>query len=253
MMRGLLVFLASMVCMAETASAGTVLTKLPATLDPAKAYVLVELGKLDDAMLDATLILSRYDPAAKDVAQVVDPSGKNAGARADRVVLSKALSKAGKRRLYALELQPGAWIIEGANDTAFSLGAPVLQLEPGSVTDLGYANVYSDFADGAKRDVQTVGQLLRSSFLGGGLFTKAKPEPTPKAVEFQPRGSTELALPAVFAGTARAPRWGASVRFPNNLGGLVNRMGGRKTRGQDAAPSSDPAPAPTQTAAPVSP
>ena len=247
MIRGWLLWLASMVWLTQAAVAGTVLTKAPAQLDPGKAYVLVELGKLDDALIDASLILSRYDPETRDVAQVPDPSAKNAVV--DRVVLGKPLIKTGKRRLYALELQPGTWIVEGANDTAFSLGAPTLKLAPGSVTDLGYANVYSDFADGAKRDVQTTGRLLRSAFLGGGLFTKAKPEPTPKAVDFHPRGATDVALPAVFATPARPPVWEGNVRFPNNLGGLVNRMGGRKARGQDMAPA-DPAASPTPDPAP---
>jgi hypothetical protein len=176
--RALLAFVCAMT--AVPAMAGT-LSKIPTTLDPAKAYVVVEIGKLDDGLLYGSLVLGRYDEVAADIAQATAPSAgrlsKKNGALENRVSLLKAAVKAGDRRLYVVELEPGLWAIEGANDTAFSLGSSTVRLEAGRVTDLGVVKVYSDFPDGQKRDVLTAGRALTSPLPSRFFGTALSPAP----------------------------------------------------------------------------
>lgn len=229
MMRKLLLVIA--LCGASPVLAGT-LKKAPVELDPAKAYVVVEIGHLDDALLPGTLNLARYDPSNKDIAAPTPPPEgkipKGGWAQDNRVFLRKAALKDKKRQLFYVEIQPGLWVIEGANDTAFALGSNTFELAPGSVTDLGVGKIYTDFPEGEKRDVMTNERLLKTAFTGG-LFVSIKPKPVPRAVEFRPRVESDLTLPAIFAG-ARPVSWTGQVEFGNYLGGLVNRMGGIKSR-----------------------
>lgn len=218
--------------MATPSLAGT-LKKPPATLDPAKAYVVVEIGKVDDGLIYGSLVLSRYDPQKKDIAEATPPPGgkipSGGWVQDNRVYLLKPAVKDGDRRFYIAELDPGLWVVEGANDTAFSLGSSTLQLPAGSVTDLGVVSVYSDFPEGEKRDVLTTKRLLKGALMGG-LFARTVPASMPKAIDVRERGANDIALPAVFAGHTRPVEWVGDVRFGNYLGGLINRMGGRKAR-----------------------
>ena len=75
----------------------------------------------------------------------------------------------------------------------------------------------------------TSARLLKGALLGG-MFGRIKPAPMPKAVDFRARTATDIALPAPLAGPAHPVEWAGEVRFGNHLGGLVNRMGGRKAR-----------------------
>lgn len=236
MIRKLLLLIA--LCAISPALAGT-LKKPPTQLDPAKAYVVVEIGHMDDAMLPGTLTLARYDPSKSDIAAPTPPpEGKipKGGWVADnRVFLRKAAFKDKKRQLFYVEMQPGLWVIEGANDTAFALGSNTFELAPGSVTDLGVARVFSDFSEGEKRDISNNARLLKAAFTGG-LFVSIKPKPVPRAVEFRPRTSTDLTLPPIFT-SAPPVNWSGLVEFGNYLGGMVNRMGGIKSRpGRNEAP-----------------
>lgn len=228
--RGLIALACAMTAM--PALAGT-LGKVPAALDPTKAYVFVEIGKLDDGLLYGSLILSRYDEAKADIAQAAPaPAGKSSKKDRDpenRISLLKAAVKDGDRRLYVVEMEPGIWVIEGANDTAFSLGSSTFRLEPGSVTDLGVVKVYSDFPDGQKRDVLTAGRALKGALMGG-IFGSTLPQSMPKAMEVSARTQNDLVVPASLAGGAHPVEWAGQVTFGNHLGGLVNRMGGRKAR-----------------------
>lgn len=233
MMRLFLSYLLSMLILASAPAFARTLNEAPTTLDPTKAYVVVEIGKLDDGLVYGTLVLSRYDLATNDIAQPTPPPGgkiPKGGWKLDhRVHLIKPAVKAGDRRLYIAELNPGLWVIEGANDTAFSLGSSTLQLEAGTVTDFGVVSIYSDFPEGERRDVLTAGRALKGALMGG-IFGSVLPPPMPKAIDIRPRGTSDIALPSVFAGVARPPEWAGEVRFGNHLGGQINRMGGRKAR-----------------------
>lgn len=216
------------------AAASQVYEKPPTALDPGKAYVVVETGKVDDGLLYGTLVLGRYDSAAQDIVAPTmrPPDGKipRGGWKLDnRLHLIKPAMKVKERRLYIAELDPGLWVVEGANDTAFSLGSSTLQLEAGTVIDLGVATIYSDFPEGEKRDVLTSGRLMKGAIMGGLLGSRLPP-PMPKAVEFRPRGAADMPLPLGLAEGAQPVTWAGAVRFGNHLNGLVNRMGGRKAR-----------------------
>ena len=226
------------------AQASQVYSKLPARLDPAKAYVTVELGKLDGALLDGTLVLARYDMARKDIAEPTPkPKGHKGGWPLDnRVFLRKPVAKDKGRRLFLAELDPGTWVIEGANDTAFSLGSSTLDLAAGTLTDLGVGSVYSDFPEGEKRDVLTTGRLFKSALMGP-LFGGKLPAAMPKAIDFRPRIVSDLKLPPLLTGARARGEWTGEVHFGNYLGGLVNRMGGRKARPRaqlEANPAASP-------------
>lgn len=217
---------------ATPASAGT-LNKVPAALDRSKAYLVVEIGKLDDGLLYGSLVISRYDPVTADIAQPTPPPGGKSSRKGwpldNRISVLKPAAKDGDRRFYIVEADPGLWVIEGANDTAFSLGSSTIKLEAGTVTDLGVVTVYSDFAEGEKRDVLTAGRALKGALMGG-IFGRTVPASVPKAIDVRGRTQSDMPLPQIFAGVARPVEWVGQVRFGNHLGGLVNRMGGRKAR-----------------------
>lgn len=214
------------------AFAGT-LNKVPTALDPTKAYVVVEIGKVDNGLLYGSLVLSRYDAVTADIAQPTPPPGgkipKKGWPLDNRISVLKPAAKDGDRRLYIVEVDPALWVIEAANDTAFSLGSSTIELDAGTVTDLGVVTVYSDFADGEKRDVLTAGRALKGALMGG-IFGSIVPKSVPKAIDVHARTQNDMALPPIFAGIARPVEWAGQVRFGNHLGGLVNRMGGRKAR-----------------------
>lgn len=217
---------------AAPAAASNGLSKVPSAFDPTKAYVVVEIGKLGDAMLYGTLMLGRYDPAKNDIATPTPPPGgkipRGGWVLDNRVHLIKPAMKDKERRLYIAELDPGNWVVEGANDTAFSLGSSAMQLAAGTVTDLGVVSVYSDFPQGQKRDVLTAERLLKGALMGG-IFGSTLPQPMPKAVDIRPREPSDMPLPSLLA-RATPVVWSGEVRFGNHLGGLINRKGGRKAR-----------------------
>lgn len=229
---------AALIALPAVANAQAVLKKAPVVLDPAKAYVVVELGQLDGAMLPASLVIARYDVQLQDIAE---PTPRVSGAKGrytpdNRLtLLGGAMANDGKKRLMVAEVPPGLWVIEGANDTAFSLGSSTVDLAPGSVTDLGVANVYSDFPEGEERQIATAGSMLKGA-LSGGLLGGVLPKPMPRAVDFRPRQHGDLQLPAPFAAKAAGVAWAGQVEFGNYLGGMVNRMGGIKSRGAPASP-----------------
>jgi hypothetical protein len=221
--------------------------RLPAQLNPAKAYVIVELGGLDDALLPGTLTLAPYDADKGDIVGLGRAASDPPRKISPHQAVVKPLVKSGPNRLCLVELDPGLWVIEAANDTAFSLGSSTLQLAPGSVTDLGVANIYTDFPEGEKHDIVTTGRLMKGALMGG-LFGSVLPKPIPKAVDFRPRTASDMPLPPLLAAQAHGAEWADEVRFGNFLGGLINRMGGRKARPgaivSPAAPTDATSPAP---------
>lgn len=127
-------------------------------------------------------------------------------------------------------------MVEGANGTAFSLGSTGVRLAAGSVTDLGVARVSNDYGEGDAPEKLSAGKLAKMALLGpfGGSL---KPKPVPAMVEFTPRSARDIPVPAELQSRVAPPTWSSSVKFGNYLGGLVNRVGGRKARpGGTAAP-----------------
>ena len=86
----------------------------------------------------------------------------------------------------------------------------------------------------------------------GGMFAKRR-DPTPAMATWHARGPTDLAIPAEIM--ARQPEqvvYEPGARFGNYLGGLVNRMGGRKSRFANLS-NDNAAPEPAEAAGAVNP
>ena len=224
--------LAAAVAVAVPTSVGArELKDVPDRLDPSKAYVLVQLGMLDETKLRGSIVLARYDAQNGDVLG----HGRSQAAMEDKdrrlvhETASKGMIKDGERRLHLLELQPDLYVLEAANGTSFSLGSRTFRAEPGTVTDLGVITVATDWAEGEGPHEIGVKDIAGMMFFGA--FAGPRQEPRPTFVTLRPRASADLDLPAVLAARARPVSWEADgVTFGNHLGGLVNRMGGRAER-----------------------
>jgi hypothetical protein len=216
-------------------AAAETLKAVPATLNPNKAYVLVEYrlqrntfaaglpGSPKWNPLRAGLILARYDPERGDVRGLGLAADRPLPARqrATEFFRNREIVKADGARLMLLELEPDTWVIQGWGGTSFSLGSYSFRLEPGTVTDLGVVTGEDDWAEGDH--AQTSGQLIKSAFLGP--FAKRAPI-APARVTFRPRGSGDIPLPAALAPSTVAVSFSKDARFGNHLGGLVNRIEG---------------------------
>lgn len=207
------------------------LKAVPVTLDPAKAYLLVEIGPVAGMKVGGQLTLARYDRTNADVRGLGRASGAPLPAKAIvREFTGTALAKDGARRLYLLELEPDFWIVEGANGTAFSLGSSGAAFAAGTVTDLAVAVVANDYGDGEGPYKLTAGKLAKAALLGPLFGGGIAPKPVPTAVTFRARGPNDLALPPALATRTVAVSWSGPFKFGNHLGGLINRMGGRAAR-----------------------
>jgi hypothetical protein len=222
------------VALTSPASAET-LKKVPATLNPAKAYVLVEYklqanpyagfpGSRKTMPLQAGLVLARFDPTLGDVrgkgkaASNPVPSGQFAV----ETFRNKPLAKSDDARLFLIELDPDTWVIQGYGDTSFSLGSYSFDLAAGTVVDLGVVSVERDWAEGQKPP--GMGSIIGAAF--AGPFAK-HPDIAPLRAMFRPRGSGDMGLPAGLpADHVRPVIFTPGATFGNYLGGLVNRIDG---------------------------
>ena len=216
-------------------AAADTLKAIPATLNPNKAYVLVEYrlerntfaagwpGSPKWNPLRAGLILARYDPERGDVRGLGRAADRPLPAkqRATEFFRNREIVKADGARLMLLELEPDTWVIQGWGDTSFSLGSYSFRLDPGTVTDLGVVTSEADWGEGDR--AQTSGEVLKSAFLGP--FAK-RAAIAPARVTFRPRASGDIPLPAALAPLTTAVSFSRDARFGNYLGGLVNRIEG---------------------------
>lgn len=219
------------------------LKSVPATLDPTKAYVLVEYELQPNPLagvplsaktlpLSAGLQLARYDAERGDV--------RGEGKAADNPVPGKALAfeqfrnrpliKATRGRLFLLELEPDLWVVQGWGGTSFSLGSYAVRLDPGTITDLGVVSAYPDTPEG--EGPVKAGDIAMAALLGP--FAK-RPKPVPARVVFRPRLAGDLPLPTGWPrDRVRAVEWTPDARFGNHMGGLVNRIEGVNHRARQA-------------------
>ena len=222
--------------LAAAPAAATTLKTVPAALNPAKAYILVEYkllknpyggglpGSRKTMPLKAGLVFARYDPTLGDIrgmgkarANPVAP-----GQQAVEGFRSKPLAKGPGSRLFLIEVEPDTWVVQAFGGTSFSLGSYTFELAPGSVTDLGIVTAEPDWAEG--QDPPDMGSLLASAM--AGPFGKS-PDIAPMRATFRPRSSGDIPIPAgIPAERVQPVAFTPGAKFGNYLGGLVNRIEG---------------------------
>jgi hypothetical protein len=224
---------------ASPASAAEVLRRVPASLDPARAYVLVEIRNHDDLRVKGSVTLARYDPAGNDVRGGTRSPGSSPGQGVPvRITIaSRELVKTGTSRLYLVALEPDVWVIEGTGNTAFSLESRTFEIAAGQVLDLGVLSPRTDWPEG--EGPPTMGRLVGIALLGP--FAR-QPDPRPAMLEMRARGSADLAVPEPLRARIAPAQFRPGARFGNYLGGLVNRIDGRRGR-PGAAPNPPEPPA----------
>jgi len=220
-------------------AAAAPLKKVPAALNPAKAYLLVEYrlqanpfagfpGSRKTMPLQGGLTFARYDAAAGDVRGLGRASANPlAAGQAQRELFSnKPLAKGDTTRLFLLEVDPGTWVVEGYANTAFSLGSYSFDLAPGTVTDLGVVEAERDWAEEQRR--MTSGDVLLSAM--AGPFA-GHADMAPLRLTFRPRAAGDLPVPAGLpADRVRPVAFTPDSKFGDYLGGLVNRIEGVNAR-----------------------
>jgi hypothetical protein len=134
------------------ASAGEILKAAPATLDPSKAYLLVTLNDFGRFAPHLAVLISRYDPEARDIrgkpgsSATPLPPGGDAGVV---VTANVSIVRDGLARVHLIALEPGDYVIEGAGvesgiRTSYALGSYWMSLKPGVITDLGEGTIGQD-------------------------------------------------------------------------------------------------------------
>lgn len=230
-----LALIAALALATAAPAAAKTLPKVPAALNPAKAYILVEYkllrnpfagfpGSRKTMPLKAGLAFGRYDPALGDIRGMGKASSNPlpAGQQAIEGFRSKPLAKGPAARLMLIEVDPGTWVVQGFGTTSFSLGSYAFELAPGTVTDLGIVEAEPDWAEG--QDPPEAGDVLKSAF--AGPFAKS-PDIAPMRATFRPRGASDIPLPAgIPADKVRPVEFIPGAKFGNYLGGLVNRIEG---------------------------
>lgn len=245
-MKTKLLLAAAVACLAVPAAADT-LNKVPAELNPAKAYILVEYKLMPNPManlpgsrktmpLTEGLTFARYDPVLGDIrglgkAKANPVPGKQAAAEPFR---NREIVRGDAARLHLIEVEPDTWVIQGFGKTSFSLGSYAFQLEPGTVTDLGVAEPAIDWAEGQR--AMNGGDLVKMALMGP--FAK-RPDIAPARVGFRARTDRDIALPAGLPRhKVRPVSFVSNVKFGNYLGGLVNRIDGVNGQAKSEAEAS---------------
>ena len=216
---------------AYPAWAAEVLKKIPGELSPDKAYVVVEVrhfSAIAGTDQPGNIVLARSDAEAGDIRGGTRAPGSRlrTGVPVRLQVTNRAIIKAKASRLYFIELEPDDWVIEGTAGTAFSLGSVGFTLEPGAIVDLGVLSPRLDWREGDRPD--TMGDVFGRAMLG--VFAK-KVDPTPAMLDVRERNAGDIPLPAALANKAVRPVvYTSGQKFGNYLGGLINRIDGRKGR-----------------------
>jgi hypothetical protein len=214
------------------------------SIDPDAAYVLVEVGNLENALLKGTkgpgtITLARYDAVKGDVRGGYKSPETALGSKiSPRIqLMAKPVGKSKTSRLYMAKVDPDFWVIEGANGTAFSLGSKMFEIKAGQVVDLGYFKPSVDWIEGEGP------KSMLGGMMGAALFGSMKPkEDRPVRLEWRSRSTGDIALPAELGQRALVPaRYADGAKFGNYLGGLVNRIGGRAERLSTAPKAIEPA------------
>ena len=215
---------AALALLPAAAAASEDLKTAPSRLDPASAYVLVEVVNDPPQKGQAQLILARYDRERRDLRGLgraaSNPVPKGEDLRA-MTKIGRSLRAKGDGGLHLLRLTPGTWTIEAVGGTSESLGSYSFDLPAGRVTDLGIVTVrYTDY-QGKPVNRTGTGRVLKTVLMAHALKT-------PKlnmAAEVRARRSDDPALPAAVAALAPVPaELVAGAQFGNHMRGLIDRL-----------------------------
>ena len=246
-----LVLLAALALAAAPPAAAKTLKQVPAALNPAKAYILVEYKLLKNPFgnfpgsrktmpLKTGLAFGRYDPALGDIRGLGKAAANPvpAGQQPIEGFRSKPLAKGPATRLMLIEVEPDLWVVQGWGNTSFSLGSYTFELAPGTVTDLGVVTAEPDWAEG--QEPPDVGDVFKAAL--AGPFAKS-PDIAPMRLTFRPRAAGDIPLPAgIAAEKVRPVAFTPGAKFGNYLGGLVNRIDGVNARRRAAGATTAPSP-----------
>ena len=255
-MNRLMLIAAAIGGLSSPASAAT-LKKVPAQLNPDKAYLLLEYeaqpspyagipGSRKTVPAVCGLVFGRYDPALGDIRGYGKAKANPVPAKQKALELygSSPIVKGPTSRLMLIEVEPDTWVVQACGDTSFSLGSYMFKAEPGAVIDLGVVETAADWAEGDHPP--DMGDLMKMAFLGP--FAK-RPAVAPMRASFRERTASDIAIPdTIPTAQIRKVAFTADAKFGNYLGGLVNRIEGvnatLKKKGQAAPASSQSAAAP---------
>ncbi|RVT94525.1 hypothetical protein [Sphingomonas crocodyli] len=230
------IFLAATIAVA-TAGPGMAetLKAVPTSLDPTKAYILVEYRLIANNFADlpgsrktlpliAGLSFGSYDDAAHDLKK--DAKGHPL----IEAFRNREIVRVEGARLHLIETDPGLWVIAGWGDTSFALGSYSFRLEAGKITDLGVVTGAQDWAEGDR--AMNSGDLMKMALLGP--FAK-QPAIAPMRASFRPRDEGDIPVPMTLTGVTYAVAFTPDQKFGNYQGRLVNRIEGANARLRDGA------------------
>ena len=196
--------------------AAEALKAAPASLDPARGYVLVRLGERAPDLWNY-LTLAPYDEQSEDVRGRGRAKANAVPKGADKHVMIGAkpfIAEEPHMRTYLMALTPGRYVIASSPTTCFCLGSYSVDVAAGQVTDLG--SIYIGAENGSS-PWAALSKLHSSPDIETRGYTVAD------AMAIVP-ASSEAAVPPALAALPRvAAEYRPVRRFGNHSGLLVNR------------------------------
>jgi hypothetical protein len=196
--------------------AADALKAAPASLDPARGYVLVRLGERTPDVWNY-LTLAPYDEAAEDIRGRGRAKANAVPKGADKQVTIGTrpfVAEEPHVRTYIVAVTPGRYVIAASPTTCFCLGSFSVDVAPGKVTDLG--SIYIGAENGSS-PWAALAKLHSSPDIETRGYTVAD------AIAIVP-AKEDMAVPAPMAAFPRVIADYRPVRrFGNHSGLLVNR------------------------------
>jgi hypothetical protein len=220
----------------------------PATLNPTKAYILVEYKRVPNPFAGAPLApkylplmdglsLARYDVDFGDVRGMGKAASRPLPGKRGPIEAfqNRPIVKTDEGLLFLHEVEPDTYVVLGWANTSFSLGSYRFEAKAGTVTDLGVVIPATDWPAGEAPQPQklTAGKLLGA--VVAGPFAKAPPI-APARLSFRPRGEGDLIPRGIPVDRLTPVSFERGATFGNYLGGLVNRIDGVNASAAPSAP-----------------
>lgn len=211
---------------------------------PAASYVLVDIGDLEDSMIQGSdvpgsIVIARYHPADRDIrGGNLSPKTALDNKASTRISIYKnPVVKTKGMRQYLVKVEPDIWVIEAINGTSMSLGSKSFEVKEGQVVDLGVIKPRADWVEGEKAP------SAGSTALGALFFGRTGPKTVrPIYGEWHARTSNDLSVPSSIKHLPLVEaNYQENATFGNYLGGLINRFGGRAARVKGPQSQSDDA------------